>query len=122
MPGPARQLLLLAALDGTGRLRTLQSAGPGPDGVDELATAERAGLVRVSDDASQLVFRHPLTRSAVVALSTSAERRRAHQALARALSGEPERAAWHLAQAAAGPDERVARPAGADSPPDQAAR
>jgi DNA-binding CsgD family transcriptional regulator len=108
LPGPARELLLLAALDGTGRLRTLQAAGPGPDGVDELAPAERAGLVRVSDDASQLAFRHPLTRSAVVALSTSAERRRAHQALARALSGEPERAVWHLAQAAAGPDERVA--------------
>jgi hypothetical protein len=47
-------------------------------------------------------------RSAVVALSTSAQRRRAHEALARHLTGEPERRAWHLAQAAAGPDERVA--------------
>ena len=53
-------------------------------------------------------FLHPLTRSAVVALSASAELRRAHAALARQLAGEPERRAWHLAQAAAGPDERVA--------------
>ncbi len=103
-----RHLLLLAALEGTGRLQTLQSAAPGPHGIDDLAPAERAGLVRVGEDGSRLEFRHPLTRSAVVALSTSAQRRRAHAALARHLTGEPERCAWHLAQAAAGPDERVA--------------
>ena len=108
LPARTRYLLLLAALDGTGRLQTLQSAAPGPHGIDDLAPAERAGLVRVGEDASRLAFRHPLTRSAVVALSTSAQRRQAHEALARHLTGEPERQAWHLAQAAAGPDERVA--------------
>jgi hypothetical protein len=70
--------------------------------------AERAGLVRVGEGGNRVEFRHPLARSAVVALSTSAQRRRAHAALARHLAGEPERCAWHLAQAAAGPDERVA--------------
>lgn len=108
LPAQTQHLLLLAALDGTGRLQTLQSAAPGPHGIDDLAPAERAGLVRVDEDASRLTFRHPLTRSAVVALSTSAQRRRAHEALARHLTGEPERRTWHLAQAAAGPDERVA--------------
>ena len=108
LPARTRHLLLLAALDGTGRLQTVQSAAPGPHGIDDLAPAERAGLVRVGEDGSRLGFRHPLTRSAVVALSTSAQRRRAHAALARHLTGEPERCAWHLAQAAAGPDERVA--------------
>ena len=108
LPARTRYLLLLAALDGTGRLQTLQSAAPGQHGIDDLAPAERAGLVRVGEDGSRLAFRHPLTRSAVVALSTSAQRRRAHAALARHLTGEPDRRAWHLAQAAAGPDERVA--------------
>jgi hypothetical protein len=108
LPARTRHLLLLAALDGTGRLQTLQSAAPGPHGIDDLAPAERTRLVHVGEDGSRLEFRHPLTRSAVVALSTSAQRRRAHAALARHLTGEPERCAWHLAQAAAGPDERVA--------------
>ena len=108
LPERTRQLLLLAALDGTGRLQTLQSTAPGPHGIDDLAPAERAGLVHVGEDARRLAFRHPLTRSAVVALSTSAQRRQAHEALARQLTDEPERGTWHLAQAAAGPDERVA--------------
>jgi DNA-binding CsgD family transcriptional regulator len=108
LPARARYLLVLAALDGTGSLPTLQSAAPGPPGLDDLAPAERAGLVRVAQDGSRLEFRHPLTRSAVVARSASTELRRAHAALARQLSAEPERRAWHLAQAATGPDERVA--------------
>jgi hypothetical protein len=108
LPARTRHLLLLAALDGTGRLQTPQSAAPGPDGIDDLAPAERAGLDHVGEDGSRLAFRHPLTRLAVLALSASAQRRRAHQALAQHLIGEPERRAWHLAHAAAGPDEQVA--------------
>jgi hypothetical protein len=108
LPGRPWHLLLLAALDGTGSVPTLRSAAPGAHGLDDLAPAERAGLVRVAQDGSRLEFRHPLTRSAVVALSTSAELRRAHAALARQFTGEPERRAWHLAHAAAGPDERIA--------------
>lgn len=108
LPEPARHLLLLAALEGTGMLAILQAAAPGQHGIDDLAPAERAGLVRVDEDAGRLLFRHPLTRAAVVALSTSAQRRAAHAALARQLTGQPERRAWHLARAAAGPDEAVA--------------
>jgi DNA-binding CsgD family transcriptional regulator len=108
LPARTRHLLLLAALDGTGALSTLPSASPQQHGLDDLDPAERAGLVRVSEDGSRLEFRHPLTRSAVVALSTIAQRRRAHEALAGPLTGDPERRAWHLGQAAAGPDENVA--------------
>ena len=43
LPVRTRHLLLLAALDGSGRLQTLQSAAPGPHGMDDLAAAERPG-------------------------------------------------------------------------------
>ena len=108
LPAPTRHLMLVAALDGTGSLPTLQAAAPGPGGIDDLAPAERAGLVRIGENGNRVAFRHPLTRSAVVALSTSAQRRQAHAALARHLTGEPDRRAWHLGQAAAGPDKQVA--------------
>jgi DNA-binding CsgD family transcriptional regulator len=101
LPAATRRTLLIAALDGTGDLWVLPDAG--------LAPAERAGLVRVDSEAERLTFRHPLTRSAIMELSASGERRAAHQALAGHLADQPERRAWHLAEAAAGPDEAVAR-------------
>lgn len=112
LPEQARQALLVLALEETGELRAmqelLQATGPGLRGLDDLAPAERAHLVRVDESAGQVVFRHPLIRSAVVELSASDDRRRAHQALAGMLAGQPDRQAWHLAFAAAGPDEKVA--------------
>jgi len=100
LPAATRRTLLIAALDGTGDLRVFQAVG--------LAAAERAGLVRVDGEAERLAFRHPLTRSAIMELSASGERRAAHQALAGQLADQPERRAWHLAEAATGPDEAVA--------------
>jgi len=107
LPGPARVLLLLAALDGTGDLLTLHDASANGTGLDVLAPAERARLVRVDDSTGRVTFRHPLVRAAVVAASTSAERRHAHRALARQLTSQPERRAWHLAASCVGPDEAV---------------
>jgi hypothetical protein len=80
LPNPVRELLLLAALDGTGELQVLQHASAAGSGLDLLAPAERAHLVRVDDSAGRVTFRHPLVRAAVVAASTSAERRHAHRA------------------------------------------
>ena len=94
-------------LDGTGDLRVLQAAA-GQQRIEDLAPAEQAGLVRVDDRTGGLVFRHPLTRSAIVELSTSGDRRRAHRALAAQLADQPERRAWHLGEAAVEPDEEVA--------------
>ena len=64
--------------------------------------------MRVNEGTGRLVFRHPLTRSAIVELSASGDRRRAHRALADQLADQPERRAWHLGEAAVEPDEQVA--------------
>ncbi|MFI0202827.1 MULTISPECIES: LuxR family transcriptional regulator [Streptomyces] len=107
LPPTTRYLLLLAALDATGDLDVVRRAATGRCGLKHLAPAERAQLIRVHEPAG-LRFRHPLTRSAVVELATSDQRRSGHRALARAWQEVPERQAWHLAQAAQGPDEGVA--------------
>ncbi|WP_405534769.1 LuxR C-terminal-related transcriptional regulator [Streptomyces sp. NBC_00075] len=109
LPEATRLLLLYAVLDGTGDLRVLASAGSEETGMEDLAHAERAGLVRVDDRTSRLAFRHPLTRSAVVELSTSDQRRKVHRALAEHRADRPERRAWHLAHATVEPAEDVAR-------------
>jgi DNA-binding CsgD family transcriptional regulator len=108
LPAATGCLLLLAALEGTGNLSLLRAAAAGRWDVDDLAPAERAGLVHIDEHTGLLMFRHPLIRSAVVELSASNEVRRAHQALAAQLGGQPERQAWHQAAAAIEPDEEVA--------------
>lgn len=108
LPAPTLRALLLTALEGDGDLRVLSAAPTGPQGLEDLAPAERARLVRVDENAHRLGFRHPLIRAAVVERSTSSERRAAHRALAQALADQPERRAWHLAEATVGSDEQVA--------------
>ncbi|MGW0859777.1 ATP-binding protein [Streptomyces sp. NPDC002690] len=108
LPESSREILLLAALDGTGDLASVEAAGAGRTSVDDLAPAERERLVTISADNRRLSFKHPLIGSAVVELATASERRRAHQALAGVLGDQVERRAWHLGEAAVGPDETVA--------------
>jgi hypothetical protein len=108
LPAETRDALLLAVLDGTGDHALLESDDTATANVDHLAPAERARLVSVDAHSRTLVFRHPLIRSAVVELSTSNERRRAHMLLAERRADQPARQAWHLAEATVGPDERVA--------------
>ena len=108
LPARTRRLLLLVALDGTGDLRTLRAAAADDGWLDDLGPAERARLVRVDVGTERVALRHPLIGSAVVALSTSGELRRAHGALADVLVDRPEECAWHLAQAVVGPDARAA--------------
>jgi len=106
LPAPARWLLLLSALDGSGDLRVLSATGK--DWPDDLAPAEKAGLVRVDVGLGRVAFRHPLIRSAVVELAPAGDRCRAHRVLASRLTDEPERRAWHLGEAAEEPDAQVA--------------
>ncbi|MFD3558102.1 ATP-binding protein [Streptomyces sp. NPDC058686] len=108
LPRATRELLLLAVLDGSGDLPILERAVCSPDVLSRLAPAERAGLVRVDSLTGRLVFRHPLTRSAVMELSTGAERRRGHLDLADHFPKDSEHRVRHLAAAAIGPDDHVA--------------
>jgi DNA-binding CsgD family transcriptional regulator len=108
LPEPARRLLLLTALDGTGTLDVLRAMGDQSHSAVALAAAEESRLIYIEHSSKRLEFRHPLVRSAVVEASTDEERRRAHTALARLMADEPDRCAWHFAEAARGPDEAVA--------------
>ncbi len=108
LPAATRELLLLAVLEDAGDLGVLRDVASGARGIEDLAPAERARLVHIDEQAGRLVFRHPLTRSAVVELSTSDQRRRVHAVLAEQFADRPERRAWHLAEAAVGPDQEVA--------------
>jgi len=106
LPSRTRRILLRAALDGTGDLRVLTTAGS--SALEDLATAERARLITIAGNPRRLVFRHPLTSSAVVDLATEGERRAAHRELAELWADRPDRRAWHLAESAAGLDGEVA--------------
>lgn len=108
LPGPTRQLLLLAAADPTGdpalvwraaaRLRVeAEAAGP----------AVEAGLAEFG---IRVRFRHPLVRSVVYQSAPAPMRQTAHRTLAEATDPvhDPDRRAWHRAHAAPEPDEDVA--------------
>jgi DNA-binding CsgD family transcriptional regulator len=107
LPTASRHPLLVAALEGTGDLMLIQRT-LGPGALEDLATAERDGLIQVNDRLGRITFAHPLTSSAVIELSVADERRAAHQALAEQLSDQPDRQALHLGYAARGPDEHAA--------------
>ena len=107
LPSAAHSILLLAVLEGTGDLRVL-GATAGQEALASLAPAEQTHLIKLREGDSKLSFRHPLVRSVVVEMSTSAERREAHRALAEALQADPDRRVWHLAEAAVGSDAQAA--------------
>ena len=107
LPAATRELLLLAVLAGPADYALLDQA-VGGELLERLAPAERAGLVRADDSTRQLVFRHPLTRAAIVGMSTAQERREAHRRLADTLVDQPDQRVWHLGAATLAPDEEVA--------------
>ncbi|UGY92420.1 helix-turn-helix transcriptional regulator [Streptomyces gobiensis] len=100
-----QELLLLAAIQPTGDLGSLEQAARGGGlGLGGLDAAAAAGLIEVTHTAVR--FRHPLIRSAVYRGAPPSCRRRAHLLLAR--TGAAEHRVWHLAAAAYAPDERLA--------------
>jgi DNA-binding CsgD family transcriptional regulator len=107
----ARRALLVAAAAGAEQPAIVLAAGQRV-GVSQqaFAQAEAAGLIAV--DYRAVRFRHPVLASLAYRRASSAERRRAHQALAAELAGASgsaaERRAWHLAAATLVPDEQIA--------------
>lgn len=108
LPAQSRLLLLVAAVDPTGETALLWRAathlGIAPEWA---APAEASGLLEIG---SQVQFRHPLVRSAVLRGAAPHERRRAHGALAAAIDADvnPDRRAWHRSQTVLGTDEGAA--------------
>jgi hypothetical protein len=119
LSAPARRAVLLSALNRSGTSATVAAALV-REGVDVAAALDEAQdrgvLVR---HGAEIGFRHPLLRTSVLALATSAEQRCAHRALADVLATDPHSLAgtWHRAEAAAGPDKELAQ-AGARSGPE----
>ncbi|MFI5892436.1 AAA family ATPase [Actinoplanes sp. NPDC051513] len=104
LPTASRDLLLMAALSGPADLRAVAGSA---DNLASLDPALREGIVALDHRSGRVGFRHPLSRLAVVGLSTPGERHRAHRALADRAS-DPVRRAFHLAESTVEPDEAVA--------------
>ena len=97
--------LLRAALDGiTGDLSTSTQARYV---MGDVQPALAAGLL-VVNPMGDIVFRHPLVRTAVVHQAGPQARREAHRNLAGLYDDVLVRRATHLAEASTGPDENVA--------------
>ena len=109
LPDDTQLLLLVAAAEDSQALGLIIRAGSRL-GLEPraLEPAEQAGIVSVAAD--QIMFGHPLARSATYTGAAFAQRQRVHKALADACGQEePDRRAWHHAAAALAPNEEVAR-------------
>jgi DNA-binding CsgD family transcriptional regulator len=110
LPDLTRDALLVAAVDQSGDLATIQAA-TSVLAADEVTThvwspAVAAGLVVL--DHSRVTFRHPLVRSGIVQAEPLPRRQEAHAALAAVLVDDPYRRSRHRAQSIVGPDDEVA--------------
>jgi DNA-binding CsgD family transcriptional regulator len=107
LPEDTRDALVVAAAAEVRRgdvlLRALHEAGIPSHALEH---AEEAGLVDLG--AGQVVFRHPLVRSAAYHGAAPITRRRAHLAVTAALADDDPQRAWQLAAASARLDETVA--------------
>ena len=119
LPAATQTLLLVAAAEEAGDLaavlRAAAALGAGPE---QLAPAERLGLIHLADGRAP-AFRHPLLRAAILQRAPLQQRLAVHRALGEALE-DGDRRSWHLALAATAPDaaladalERTAERAGA---------
>ena len=108
LPAETRLLMAVAAAGPTAPpdllWRAARQLGIDPDAA---ASADASDLVTFGPE---IVFRHPLVRSAIYHGTPLSQRRLIHRALAAVGhdSLQPDGTAWHLAMAATGPDDDVA--------------
>ncbi|MGW0807779.1 AAA family ATPase [Nonomuraea sp. NPDC002799] len=102
----ARLLITVAAADPVGDPGLLWRAAE-LMGIEPSAATEAAALVEFG---TRIRFSHPLARSTAYRAASTADRQRAHEALAAVTdpAADPDRLAWHRAEASTGPDEQVA--------------
>ena len=105
LPAPVRQALAVLAADEQAPAPVMQKALIDL-GIDESAIDCGLGCTW---EAGRPRFSHPLARAAALEVADPAQRRLAHEALARAWddAGESERATWHRAESGDGPDAHV---------------
>ncbi|WP_329002641.1 LuxR C-terminal-related transcriptional regulator [Kribbella sp. NBC_00709] len=101
----ARTALLVASIDDCELGAVARACAELGVDVAVLEEAEAAGLVAIRD--GEVVWRHPLVRSAIYTSADPAERRTAHRAVAGTTPDE-DRRAWHLSEAVLGTDDEVA--------------
>ena len=111
LPGPAKTLLRMAAVNDSSALGDIIAAARLWAGIQidpgDIDPAISAMLVDVIG--AEVRFRHPLMRSAIHQSMTAADRRAAHAALAQVLPvGQEDRRIRHRAAATTLPDESVA--------------
>ncbi|MFG2966753.1 MULTISPECIES: AAA family ATPase [unclassified Streptomyces] len=110
LPGDARDAVLVAAVDYDNDLSEILAAtsvlSGRPADVGVFHAPIQARLLTV--DGTQVRFRHPLVRSAVLQEEPLARRLAANAALAKALDADPYRRTMHRAQSILGPDDEVA--------------
>ncbi len=107
----AWRAVLLFALNRSGISATVAAAlvREGADVAAALDEAQDRGVLVRSG--AEIGFRHPLLRTSVLAVATSAQQRSAHRALADVLAADSYSLAgtWHRAEAASGPDPGLAQ-------------
>jgi DNA-binding CsgD family transcriptional regulator len=110
LPQPARDAVLIAAVDSADDLPEILAAasalGGQRLGLAALEPAAEIGLISFDD--LRVRFRHPLVRSAIIAAEPPSRREAANLALAAAFADDPYRRTWHRAQAITGPDDELA--------------
>lgn len=114
LPAPARDALLVAAVDSSDDAAEIVAAAAVMRGDHREAAvldpARSAGLITVVD--GRVRFRHPLVRSGVLQHESLPRIQDAHRALASSVTGDgPDarfRRTWHRAQSIVGPDDQIA--------------